>query len=336
MFKKIFKKNKKRRIRLMIWIIVSFLLLSGSAYAWFSMNRFGMIDYLNINVDARGEMQISVDAIRWGTLISNIDLLNARNTFPTSMNQLPNQFRPVSTAGDVDRRDGTLRMFYGEALILHNQPFHSLSAIRNIEVEGNENGNFMAFDLFFQLSQPSDIYLTPGSNIRHRYEDPLYVGIENAFRVAFLIQGHDLGRNLPPRTIQQFNGATNDDVYIWELNYDVHTEHAVNHARDIYGIQTTTTNAARIPYDGIINEFPLSRNVPVGRANSRYFPDLFRPVDIAIATPKDFNTNQFLFRLPFGITKVRIYIWIEGQDVDCEDNAAYGRLEMSLEFTTFN
>ena len=32
--------------------------------------------------------------------------------------------------------------------------------------------------------------------------------------------------------------------------------------------------------------------------------------------------------------KIRIYMWLEGQDVDCEDNASYGDISFKLEFTT--
>ena len=35
-----------------------------------------------------------------------------------------------------------------------------------------------------------------------------------------------------------------------------------------------------------------------------------------------------------GISKVRIYMWIEGQDVDCENNAAIGNVALNLGFST--
>jgi len=41
-----------------------------------------------------------------------------------------------------------------------------------------------------------------------------------------------------------------------------------------------------------------------------------------------------MFELRPGITKFRIYIWIEGQDVDCEDNASLGDINVNLQITT--
>ena len=49
------------------------------------------------------------------------------------------------------------------------------------------------------------------------------------------------------------------------------------------------------------------------------------------------HTHQFtefekVFTLPMGITKMRVYMWIEGQDVDCWNQIASGRVYANLEF----
>lgn len=38
--------------------------------------------------------------------------------------------------------------------------------------------------------------------------------------------------------------------------------------------------------------------------------------------------------LKAGITKVRIYMWVEGQDVDCENNASGGDISFNLQFSS--
>ena len=43
---------------------------------------------------------------------------------------------------------------------------------------------------------------------------------------------------------------------------------------------------------------------------------------------------QSLMQLQPGITKVRIYMWVEGQDVDCENNASGGSLTFSLQISS--
>ena len=40
-----------------------------------------------------------------------------------------------------------------------------------------------------------------------------------------------------------------------------------------------------------------------------------------------------VFSLKAGITKVRMYMWIEGQDVDCEDDASGLNIAFDLQLT---
>ena len=47
------------------------------------------------------------------------------------------------------------------------------------------------------------------------------------------------------------------------------------------------------------------------------------------------NTNyEELFNLtPKTITKMKVYFWVEGQDVDCENNASGGDITLKLQFS---
>lgn len=42
--------------------------------------------------------------------------------------------------------------------------------------------------------------------------------------------------NASLNTIQNLKTNDNSKVYIWEPNYDTHTEHGIANARDIYGL----------------------------------------------------------------------------------------------------
>ena len=46
--------------------------------------------------------------------------------------------------------------------------------------------------------------------------------------------------------------------------------------------------------------------------------------------------EQKIFALTAGITKVRVYMWIEGQDVDCENTASGTDISYNLQFTIDN
>ena len=40
-----------------------------------------------------------------------------------------------------------------------------------------------------------------------------------------------------------------------------------------------------------------------------------------------------IFTLSAGITKIRMYMWIEGQDVDCENTASGTDISFNVQFT---
>lgn len=320
------KKNKRRR-KLLIPLFLSTFLLMTTTYAWFSANRVVSIESLNVHVQADGGIEVSTDAIDWKQVVTVQDIQDAHATYPNSVNQIPYQMAPVSTGGNVE--NGKMALFYGNATNDRSSDF-ILVADRSIETEsfGEESeGQFIAFDVFFRIKTPKELYLDGSSTIEYTAEAT--PGIENATRIAFL----DMGSSADvPNTSQNLNNATAS--IIWEPNYDVHTEYGVGHARDTYGITTTQTGAAIIPYSGVISNITYENDIPISGANAANYPAYFKNVNIDISTPKTGATNQKILDLNPSVTKVRIYMWIEGQDVDCEDHASYGDITFDLKFTT--
>ena len=64
--------------------------------------------------------------------------------------------------------------------------------------------------------------------------------------------------------------------------------------------------------------------------NSTYFESVTPTI-----TTTTGQTGQITFAtLSAGVTKYRIYMWIEGQDIDCENEASGGQIVYRLQFTT--
>ena len=169
--------------------------------------------------------------------------------------------------------------------------------------------------------------------------------------MGFVVNG-----NLPSSSsvdeLRNINGA--DAVYIYEPNYDVHTQNGLNNARDNYHITgytpegssteveyTTTGNAQAVPYYGVLNEFHYDDTEDITATG--YTPSGTRLYDtdstkFALVTP-DFqstanNSSTFEFMdMEPGVTKIRVYMWVEGQDIDCENTASGGNVEFNLGFT---
>lgn len=325
------KRRKKNRLfYLLLLLFVTVISLSVSSYAWFTSNRLVKVDLLNVSVKAQGGIEISVDGSNWKSSVSTDDITKARENYPNSVNQIPSVLEPVSSVTDID--NGKVKLFYGVASN-NSDGDYILDTTRSIEEEsfGNDsNGKFVTFDLFLKVNKDTDLYLTPESNVT--YGGDTSFGIENAVRFAFVLEGSTFtGSSLD--VIQNLTTNDRNNVYVWEPNYDVHTPNGVNNARDVYGINIGTTSDSLL-YDGVAKEFDKDKNITTTKANSRYYPEYFSTVKVDYYTISGFNNNVKMFNIKNGISKIRVYMWIEGQDVDCENNASIGNVALSLQFSS--
>ncbi len=130
------------------------------------------------------------------------------------------------------------------------------------------------------------------------------------------------------------NAGAASTVTVWEPNFDVHTDAGVANAKDVYGITTTAANGALVPYAGIKGAITKAEDILLGEATQEKHEDKFTTVTPGKTSTAAFPANIELMTLNKGITKVRIYMWVEGQDVDCENNASGGNINFDLKIST--
>ena len=54
-----------------------------------------------------------------------------------------------------------------------------------------------------------------------------------------------------------------------------------------------------------------------------------------IVTPETYTGSyKQVIRLNAGVTKIRVYMWVEGQDVDCENNASGTDISYNVQLST--
>ena len=79
-------KRRKRKIKfLLVLMFLTSICLSTSTYSWFSTNTMVYIDGLNIKVQAQGGIEISTDAKNWNPMITQEDIINARENYENSI-----------------------------------------------------------------------------------------------------------------------------------------------------------------------------------------------------------------------------------------------------------
>ena len=223
-------------------------------------------------------------------------------------------------------------MFKGE-IISSSTGTNILKAERSTETHSTTSGDFIAFDLFFQVTEDTPVYLTSASKVI-KVGDGESKGIENAARVAFVEQGN-AAAGTAVGTVQGLKADGKKSAIIWEPNIDVHKPAAVVAALSTYGITTSEAGAARINYNGVKAPIPEEANIPLKSADTNYFSAVTPALTSVAAGIPDTDYLQ-LFTLKAGTTKVRIYMWVEGQDVDCENNASGSSLAYNLQFSVLN
>ncbi len=319
------KKKKKKILLGLLMILFVGIVLTASTYAWFTSNKTVTVEQIDINVAAANGLQLSVDGSNWKPYISKDEILAANSTYSGAVNQVPGTMVPVSTIGATNSSTGYMDMYRGE-VVAGTSGINVLTAVKSTETETtSSSGDFVAFDLFFKITESNPIYLTNNSKVTAKTTSK---GIENSARVAFIKEGtSDASASLS--TIQGVH--TPETPIFWEPNNNAHTASAIAHARDVYG-EGITASQAIANYYGVKAAMDASDNIALNSHDSAKFGLVTPQIKTGSA---GIGADAFVqaFSLNAGVTKVRIYMWIEGQDFDCEDNASGSDLSYNLQFS---
>lgn len=321
------KENSRKRRIIIAFLVMLFvgIIFTASAYAWFTADKVVTIDMVDVHASTASGLTISKDAIDWKASLTNEDLFDAYLTYPDAVNQIPQDkgvIEPVSSAGEVV--NGKLMLYYGY-ISASDDGYLYLKAHDNPEEENTiEKGRYVAFDAFLKTSQPVNIYLGKSSSVRVK-EGTVATGTENAIRVAFIKEGNVGQDNVSGA--QALHGGT--EAIIWEPNNDAHNKYAIEATKNNYGVDIGP-NTVIGSYYGVHSPIPESAYCDIKSTSPQFF---------SLVTPNftsgtaGLTQNQSLGHFEKGITKVRIYVWLEGQDYDCEDNSSGGHITVNFEFT---
>jgi hypothetical protein len=335
----------------LLFLLVAFILtligLTTSTYAWFTSNYTVSVQQIDVNVSSGSGIQISTNAETWKSMITQADITTG---YTGAINQIPaaaDQINPVSTVKEVyvNATDGTGNAGSGPSAGLHmykgtivNDESTGVSYLNTESQKDGTDINYIAFDLFLKLdfreSGNKQIYLTSNTGITTATGGP-NTFIEYAGRMGFVIQG-STASTTDPADMRALKGTTGSTVLIYEPNYDVHTNNGLVNARDNYNITgyQTSGNANAVPYYGVKAAFAYDSTVPnsgvvLSSTDSSKFAQVTPDLKTTIGNSQNFAFTQ----LPVGVTKIRVYMWVEGQDIDCENTASGGKISFNLGFS---
>ena len=317
------EKIKKRNYNLLL--IVTFIMgiiFLVSTYAWFYSSLDVKIKFVNLVVSNNAGLTISLDGVNFGSSvqISEEFLINElKNTYPNNTSQWPaNGLRPVSSNGISNPSEEKFNIFYASKAeyLDEEKSKSSLTTKKMKETEANDLSSFVAFDIFLKNVTGSPIsdnlYLDDGTDVfLESSGDEEIQGLVNSIRMGFLRIG-SVPLDSDINSIQNVGCNNNCQKIIYEPNSTSHTGLSISRVEK-YGINLL--NGQYYPTYAMTNpvENVDLRDIIHGQDKENF--------DLQITR---FNTNQSLFQIPDGITKVRVYVWIEGQDIDSLETKSTG------------
>lgn len=316
------EKIKKKNFNLML-LVTFFLgvLLIVSAYAWFQATLDVKVKFVNLVVSKKNGLFISLDGIEFGSSveISEKSLINdLKNTYPGNTSQwAKGGLYPVSSKGILNSNSSIFEFYAAvdyEADPITGKSY--LSTRKIIESGISNTENYIAFDIFLKNitgSPVSDnLYIDDGTNIviDEGYTEQIQ-GLVNSSRIGFVKIG-TVSRTASVEEIQSIQCNNNCEMVIYEPNSTSHTELSIERAKK-FGIDLL--NGQYYPTLAITGPMDFYEIGDVARGN------VAENFELQVTR---FDINRPIFELPDGITKVRVYVWIEGQDIDSLETKSEG------------
>ena len=297
------KKNlvKKAVLPALIALICSVVALTSVSYAWFTMGNEAKVEGMQMNVTGAGGLQISLtgDASDFKSKLTLADFTNANIEITKS------KVNPVSSVADVTK--GSMTFYKG--------------TIDNGELTEAEvtTADYICFDIYVKVNEKNTLYLDPTSVVEAvKLEGEDEIKQTNlASRVAFFKLG-SAPIAADAKKIGKDTDALSGTAKIWEPNSRTRSTAFTNAGGE--------ANGGKLNYQGIKG---IKDGAPVFEenkdSNPKYYVNTF---DFAAQDAK----AEELCELTPGYNKIRVYIWLEGQDVDCLNEVSGGTFAIKLNF----
>lgn len=308
------KKVESKNFNLML-LVTFFLgvLLIFSAYAWFYASLDVQVKFVNLVVSKKNGLFISLDGVEFGSSvqISKENLINnLKRTYPGNTSQWASYgLYPISSNGISNTNTDIFDMYFASNFDVDQvNKKNYLSTRKSVEKGISDKQNYIAFDLFLKNitgSPVSDnLYIDEGTNIVIDSEETDQIkGLVNSARIGFVKVG-SVSNKATVNEIQNIECNNNCEMVIYEPNSTNHTDLSIERAKS-YGINLI--NGQYYPTHAVVGEmdfYDMSEDIK-GNIRGNFTLQTTR-VDI----------ERPIFELPDGITKLRVYVWLEGQDID--------------------
>lgn len=318
-------KTKNRWTIFIIFLIGVILLVS--TYAWLSTSLNVMIKEFNMVVSKNSGLTISFDGIDFSSSVEiSKELLidDLKKTYPNNLSQwASNGLIPVSSPGIPNSNASQFDIYASGGVHYKNKKKENgfITTSKVIENSIRSFNSYLAFDIFLKNDSGSPIddnlFLDYSSSITLDSKSTEQIeGLVNSMRVGFVKIG-SVPHNASVNEIQNVSCNNNCEMVIYEPNSTKHTETSIKKASE-YNVELI--NGEYYPTFSCIKEGgPVYVKDSVSGS-----PNLDLNYYGLQNTITEYDFSKPLFKIPNAITKLRIYVWIEGQDIDSLETDSEG------------
>ena len=356
------RKSKRRMNSLFMALLLSAILLIMSTYAWFTANRVVTINGIVAKVTVAEGLQISLDGQNWSNAIEATPVtLNALGTVTNTEGNStinvnnwiwPSELKPVSTDGTLGN-DDHLPLFKDGTISTDGVRLSSIDAVTpnyaatvNVvdSVAKSKGEKLIVFDVYLRNTSGNtgtdDFQLATGSSVAVLSSDDGGVagtGLENSSRVGILLYGGQVSTAAQNQYDICNIAVTGSKFTIWEPNYTSHISDTVamdarlSNPDDAFQTRAVARGSASTISDVIDTTGADTTNLKAVKTTHTTGGTTGSDVDLLDANQ---STDTKLTLPRNAVSKAKIYIWLEGQDPDCNDYAsAGGGLQYVIKFT---
>lgn len=317
-----FSKRAKYLFLITFFLGVSLLF---ATYAWFSASLNVRVKFFDVKVSTETGLFISLDGVNFSDSVEvNHDsiITDLWNLYPNHTNQWANSgLWSVSSNGIPNPNADKFAMYAGSMGRYNDKARKGIRFVKTRiipEEYSSEWNEFVSFDIFLKNVSGSpkrdNLYIsrttfidfdeTADEETREKMQD-----IFNTMRMGIVRIGEtDLKADVSTIQNLQCNGGCS--AVIWEPNHLNHNEESIEAASEL-GI--SISDNTYVPTYGVIAEGDFLDHKS-GFINSGVSLDTDHFALQHTIFDEDFVNP--IFQIPNGITKLRVYLWIEGQDVD--------------------
>ena len=346
--KKRSKKQENKVKKLIVACGICAIILTVSTYAWFIGMKTVNVSAFEVNIASIDGLSLSLNGVDWydEVTINETNHLDP-DTVGAGSTNIWGELIPMSSIGKIN--DDSSRLILYEKGSLTATP----GGYRIMASEVNNDGTleakgYVAFDLFiknqsgnayypeFNKLNEEAIYLTPESEVAVADTGAKAdkSGIENSVRVAF-------AQIWEPNDTKHVDNAIS--WYTTSCRPRTGTDVTLSGSFDLGGTCGTVKDGGYSQTYAIGREIDYTDNVDVydGAPYNGYTQSITNGSLVAFDYFTDTEKNlpgtdrpEFMSLAPNSITKVRIYVYIEGQDVDNYDFASLGKkISVAFGFT---